>query len=351
MESRRNILRKALWIVCGAAFIWLFAVFLLPLTLPFLLAFGLAALTAPAAEKLMARSGMSRRMAGGLCVAAVYLLCSAVLFFLCRILARQSAGLFAELPETAARLGELLGEAEIRLELLSDRLPNGMGEGISERIAEFFRSGAGLAEELPARALKLASNTAKALPDVALASVTTLAAGFMASSRLPKLRDFLRRRVPESFRRRIGTVFQRVHTALGGWLKAQIRLMGITFLILTSGLTFLRVRYGLLLALLISLVDALPVLGVGTVLLPWATVLLLRGEPVRAAAIAALWLITLLVRTLAEPRLMGRQMGLDPLLTLAAVYIGFRLCGIGGMILFPMGAAVVRQFFPPTQEA
>ena len=100
----------------------------------------------------------------------------------------------------------------------------------------------------------------------------------------------------------------------------------------------------LLLAAVTALVDALPVFGTGTVLLPWAAVCLLAGQAPRAVALAALYAVISAVRSLLEPKVMAAQAGLPPLAALAAMYAGFRALGVAGMILLPMAVSSKRSW-------
>ena len=93
----------------------------------------------------------------------------------------------------------------------------------------------------------------------------------------------------------------------------------------------------------IAIVDAVPLLGTGTVLIPWSVVSLLQHRQLQAIGLLILYGITFLTRTALEPRLVGRQLGLDPLLTLAALYVGFLFWGIGGMLLAPLTCVVVKE--------
>ena len=96
-------------------------------------------------------------------------------------------------------------------------------------------------------------------------------------------------------------------------------------------------------ALVTALVDAVPLLGTGTILLPWTLVSLLSGEPVRAVGLLGIYVTALITRSALEPKLLGRQLGLDPLAALAALYIGYRLWGFGGMILAPILTVTARE--------
>jgi predicted PurR-regulated permease PerM len=99
----------------------------------------------------------------------------------------------------------------------------------------------------------------------------------------------------------------------------------------------------LVLAGLIAIVDAFPILGVGTVLIPWALICLLRRQTVRGIGLLAVYAVVWLARSILEPKLVGKGLGLDPLVTLVAIYAGWKLWGIGGMLLAPILALTVAQ--------
>jgi predicted PurR-regulated permease PerM len=108
----------------------------------------------------------------------------------------------------------------------------------------------------------------------------------------------------------------------------------------------LGIRYALLWGILVALVDALPVLGTGAVLIPWSLISFLESNSPRALGLLGLYAIVALTRSVLEPRLVGKQLGLDPLLTLACLYAGFQLWEVAGMIFAPLLAVAIRQFVP-----
>ena len=138
--------------------------------------------------------------------------------------------------------------------------------------------------------------------------------------------------------------------AVGGWLLAQLKLAGVTLILLCLGLVLLRVRYALLWALGITVLDAFPILGTGTVLLPWALICFLQGNTPRAIGLLGLYAVISLTRSVLEPKLVGRHLGLDPLAALVALYAGYKLWGIGGMILAPLLAGTALQLVPPKKH-
>ena len=111
---------------------------------------------------------------------------------------------------------------------------------------------------------------------------------------------------------------------------------------LCIGFSLLRVRYAFLFALLISAVDILPILGVGTILLPWAGGAFLLGDPKRALGLMILWGVITLVRQIVEPRLIGESFGLHPLVSLFVLYGGVKLFGMLGVFVAPAAAVGIH---------
>ena len=205
-----------------------------------------------------------------------------------------------------------------------------------------FDDTSALMEQLSRRLTASVTGTLTRVPRTVLMLATGILAGFMISGRLPRLKKAISDRIPQAWRARYIPALQHIKSALLGWLKAQLKLSAVTWIIVGIGFLLLKIPYGLLWAALVALVDAVPVLGTGTVLVPWALVEFLQGHTGQGVGLLVIYGIALPVRTILEPRLVGRQLGLDPLLTLAAFYAGFVLWGIGGMLLAPVLATAVK---------
>lgn len=349
--EKRKILKTGLWIAGGLAGAWVFLRLLLPLLLPFILAFALAAATEPAVGYLMKKTSLSRPWAGGLCTLGAYL---ALLFLLCllgRTLLRELGSFLRELPVTIRRLEAPAARLQTALTRLTRELPPDFSGTVDGMVADFLRGGAGLAGKLPGQMLSLATKAAGKLPGFFLSLVTTVLASFMASASLPRLRSWLSRVLPQPWRGKITVLWHRCRRAVGGWLLAEAKLGGVTFLVATLGLMLLRVPYPLLFGLLVALVDLMPVLGSGTVLIPWALLHFLRGETTAGVCMLLLYAAAAVIRAVLEPRFLGKQMGLPPLMTLAAVYIGCRVAGLWGLLLAPILVSVVFQIRGRTKNA
>ena len=198
--------------------------------------------------------------------------------------------------------------------------------------------------------LHVASGLLSRIPGSALGIGTGIIASFMISAKLPKMQALVEKRLKgEKFQSVLGTL-HRLRHALGGWLKAQLKLSLITFCVACIGLLLLRIPYAPLWAVLIALVDAFPVLGTGTVLVPWSLVSFLQGQYLLAFSLLGLYAAASVTRTVLEPRFVGRQLGIDPLVTLLALYVGFKLFGILGMILSPILAVVTSGLVELTPD-
>ena len=127
-----------------------------------------------------------------------------------------------------------------------------------------------------------------------------------------------------------------VSAALGGYIRAQLLLMSLTFIILSVFLLLFGVNYALLVALGIAFMDALPIFGTGFILLPWALYEFLTGGNALGFGLVALYGVCSLTRQILEPKILSSQIGLHPLLTLAGVFAGFKLFGVLGLIAGPL---------------
>lgn len=155
---------------------------------------------------------------------------------------------------------------------------------------------------------------------------------------------FMNRYMPKGIAHKYDIFVLSLKQAVGGYFKAQFRIEVWMYVLLLVGFTVLKVRYGLLIALLVAFLDILPFLGTGIVLLPWAIVTLLGGNYLRAVGFLFIWCAGQLFRQLIQPKIMGDSIGLEPIPTLFLLFIGYRLAGVGGMLVaVPIGIIVINM--------
>lgn len=330
-------------LAAGALGAWLFFRFLGPVLLPFALGLLPALAAQKATVQLQDRIRVPRWLSACLCVGLLYLVFFLVLFLAGRLLLQELESFLRSLPQLAGSLAGPLSRLEQAMLELASRFPDGIGAALEQWTQEFFRSGAGLGQRLYSLAFSLASGFLKKAPDIALFCLTALLSGFMLAAKLPNLQALWTEKAPKPWQEKGRFLLEKLKGTLLGWLKAQGKLMLVTFLVLTAGFLLLGVEYPLLFGVAIALVDALPVLGSGLFLIPWSMVQFLAGNTFLGVGLLCVYAAAALLRTALEPRLLGKQMGLDPLLTLLCLYAGFRFFGVPGMILFPMALMFGKQ--------
>ncbi len=326
-------------VVLGGA--WLLLRYVLPGLAPFLLAYLFARLTEPAVRALL-RLRLRRPAAAGIVSLAALAL---LLFLSARLVSRGLAALSAlsaQLPELIAALEQRLSAGEALVLGLTSEIPGG-SDYLEPALDALSRALTAIPETLGRRLLDAAAAAAQRSPDALLFLITAGLGGFFLSASFPAVRAFLRAQIPESWLRHWETVSADLRQSFGGWLRAQFWLMLITFAELTAAFLILRISGAVWIAALTALVDALPVFGVGVVLLPWAAAALLRGELRLGLGLLIAYALVSLLRRLLEAKLIGDQIGLDPLSSLLAVYFGWKLCGVWGLLLFPLLLVMLRR--------
>lgn len=319
---------------------------ILPLVFPFLLGTGLALAAEPMVRLLCGRLHLPRGAAAGIGVTAAFGGIALLVLIVFALILRELKYLTSVLPELESTVRAGINLLQNWLLDRTAQLPRSIGGLLRQNITEFFSGGTALLNRGIRYILGLAGTLLTHVPDSALTLGTAVISAYMISAKLPKLRQWLRRHLSPEKLKPLLDALNRVKNALGKWLLAQLKLSGVTLLLLSGGLLLLRIPNGLLWALVISLLDAFPVLGTGTVLLPWSLISLLQSNLPQAVGLLGLYATVTLIRTTLEPKLVGRQLGLDPLVTLIALYAGYKLWGLGGMILAPLLTVSALQLLP-----
>lgn len=343
MSKLSVVLLRTLFVIAVllATFFFLRLLFI-PL-LPFLIALAAAALAEPLVQRLRRKINVTRGF-------AAFVVTTVLLFVLGGGAGLLVFRLATELADWANRLPEMAAGFPTAWNSLLDHVDNWYSaapplirstlDSLAQHLAEDAPSIVGNAgEEL----MNFVSNLASKLPDISLFVITTVLAVYFTSFSYPSILAFLKRQLPPTWQQRCRKLAQCCRSTLLKWLRAEFLLIFVTFLILLVGFWWMGSKYALLLATAIALVDALPVLGTGIILFPWAALSLLIGQTERAISLVMLYGAVLLTHSLLEPRLLAGQADLPPITALLAMYLGFHLMGVGGMILFPVLLLLVKQ--------
>lgn len=330
-------------VLLAPAAIWLGGKYILPLALPFLLGLLLALAAEPGVRLLHRRFHLNNSLASFLGVTATLVLLSGLGILLISLLVKELGRLAGILPDLEATARQGLTSLEDWLLRLAMAAPDGIRPLLTRSVLGLFDGGSDLYDRAISQLPAIATGFLSHVPDSFLALGTGLLSAYLFSARMPKLRAWFRRFLPRDWRDRWLPAFKNLKTAVFGWLRAQCKLMALTFAIVCAGLLLLKVSFAPVWAVLIALVDAVPMLGTGLILVPWSLILFLEGNSLQAVGMLGLFAAATLTRSTLEPRLLGKQLGLDPLVTLAALYLGYRLFGIVGLLFSPILAVAIVQ--------
>lgn len=334
--------RRASIIFCiGAAvlFGWFVFKYLLWAILPFIIGWLVALLVTPISKWIARKTSLPRK----LCAAVVMIAVMAILVSVATLLIDR-------LVYEVSRLLDMLKNANISLDIdlmvgkIIDRFPllgkifEGKTEQLTDMAVQVISSSlSALGKLVPTTVFSAVSS----LPSILLSFMVTLLACFYFSLDLDAIHAAVAVLLPERWQEEWNGAKQKVFGVIAKWARAYFILFLITFAGLLIAFMILRVDYALLMALIGAIVDVLPVVGVGTILLPWAVWSFISGDAFMGVGLLVTYGALTVLRQVVEPHIVGASIGVHPLLTLVAMYVGFRLFGIPGMIIFPGVLALV----------
>jgi len=191
--------------------------------------------------------------------------------------------------------------------------------------------------------IQYAINTASSIPKLTVFVIVTILGTYFISSDKRKISIFLYKQLPISWRKGMPDLKKDTLKALIGYFKAILILMGFTFIEVSVGLFILDVKYAFLIALMVGLAEAVPIVGTGIVMLPWIMWQVFAGNMTLAFGLAVLYVLGILIRQIMEPKIVGSQIGLHPLVTLLAMYVGLKFFGVLGMFIGPISLIIVKN--------
>lgn len=332
----------------GLLLLWLGGNYILPLLLPFLLGFLMALAAEPAVRFLCRKVPVNRGFCAFLGVTATLLFLSVFVTLLVSLLVRELGRLAGILPDLEQTAQQGLTALEDWLLGMTMAAPEGIRPLLTRSVLGLFDSGSQLYDQALTQLPALATGVISHIPDGFLFFGTGLLSAYLISARMPQLQALLHRLLPNNWLDRWLPTLKQLKHSLWGWLRTQLKLAAMTFALVCAGLLLLRISFAPVWAFLIALVDAVPMLGTGLILIPWSLICFLQGNTIRGLGMLGLFVTATLLRSMLEPRLLGRQLGLDPLVTLVALYLGYQLFGFIGLLFSPLLAVAVMQLATPS---
>lgn len=311
--------------------------YLLPPLLPFIFALVAASFIRPAAMWCRHHLGLGAKPVSVILILAILsLLCFAV-WALGNRLVEELTKFLVTLSEGTASPDSPVYKITDMVEGLKEKLPleesTDGGIDLYGIISEFISSGTA---KLSSTLASSVGNFIKALPSALFATGVSFIALFYLTLDYKGAAAAVKEFIPEDACQKFVSIYKRVSHALWEYLRAYSIIMLVTFGELYLGFTLIGVEYALLFAVITALVDFLPLLGVGTVLIPWAGGALLLGEYRLGLGLLVIYAVVCIVRQFIEPRIVGNFIGTHPVIALLGVYTGLKLFGVAGMIAAPI---------------
>lgn len=340
--------------VAGAvALLYMVGRYAVTLFLPFFIAFILALLTRPIVVWMGRRTRCPVKVLSALVTLLTLFTVGALLYLLCSRLLIEIQNLFLFLIEDSADPNGKIARVVMVVKEFFERIP------FIDRLrsADFLQYFIGDANEFLAEQLRtalshlsegvtsLAASLLRGLPSLLLFFLVTVISCFYFSVEFETVSRTLTRLVPARLRDKLPAWRERAGGGLRRYLRAYFLLFLLTFVELLVGFLALRVEYVFLLAFLTAVLDILPVLGVGTVLIPFALFSFVTGNVFQGVGLLILYGLITVIRQIAEPHLVGKSLGLHPILMLVSFYAGWKLFGVAGVFLGPALALLIKAFF------
>ncbi len=324
--------------------LYIFVEFLLIYLAPFILGLVISIIVEPFVTVLTKRLRLSRGVAAGICLLLVFLLFGGLLATLITKLVVEARALIVDLPSLTKDFYAMIDRFEKKV--LFDILPDNLSVSISD--PKFISDFASIAaSNIGNNSLSVFSS----IPSGLMMFLISIIASFFFIKDKEIVFNALHHLVPKSLHTHVRTVRTGVFRAIGGYFKAQGILMCISAIICITGLTVIRFEYSLFVGLGIAVIDALPIFGSGFVFWPWAAYNFITGNYPMAIALLIIYGVVFITRQFLEPRILGHQIGLHPLITLMSIYVGLRLIGFWGLLLGPSVAIVLKAMFEASDQA
>lgn len=314
--------------------------------MPFLVAFIISLVIEPAIKYIMKKTNFTRRTSSII----IFILVSSIIIgiFTWGIITifSESSSLLQQLNNYLAKIYQLINNLINNEKIKRIHLSNELLEVIQNSTGDIIGKVSGWLRNLLTRLLEIVTS----IPHIAICiGITVIALYFICVDKIYII-DQIEHHLPKLWVKKIGKHLSDLISSLGGYLKAEMTLVLVSFIILLIGLYILsfigfNIQYPLLIALFIGFVDALPILGSGSVMIPWAIICSLNGDFKLGLAIIILLTIMSVSRQILEPKLVSKNIGIHPIFTLIAMYTGFKLIGIIGLLIGPIVLIIVKNIF------
>lgn len=313
--------------------------------MPFVIGWILSVIAGPPVTFLEKKLKIMKRLGSAITIILVLALCIGLIYLIISQIWEEISVLIRNFPSMYHDLERGLNQIGTQGNTLFERFPEQIQNSWATLMNNLDDTASSLIGRIGEPTIEVAGNVAKRIPSVLIGTIVAFVSAYFFIADKENLGEWVKKVVPKSITSRLLLVGENLKYAMGGYFKAQFKIMGVVFAILLVGFTLMQIRFSILLAIAIAFLDFLPFFGTGTALIPWAIYKFLVGDYKMVAALVILYGVTQLVRQLIQPKLVGDSMGLNPLYTLFLLYLGYRVGSILGMIFaVPVGLILLNLY-------
>lgn len=331
--------------IIGVVLVFALVPKLLVFFMPFVVGWLIALLANPLVRFMERRLKMVRRHSSMLIIITAIALVVVGGYFALAAIVRELYGFITMLPNIYGSFLQDLEEIRENLQGVSARFPLPLREGAANLTDSLTEALGDLIGAVGKPTVAAAGTVARNIPNALIHVIFAILSAYFFIAERDKIVQAVRERIPDWIREKWHFITEKFRKAIGGYFKAQFKIMGVVALILFVGFLILRIHYAILLAVLIAVLDFLPFFGTGTALIPWAVLKVLSADYQFAVGLIIIYLISQLVRQVIQPKIVGDSIGLNPLSTLFFMFIGYKVSNIFGMIIaVPIGMILVSLY-------
>lgn len=313
--------------------------------MPFVIGWVISVIGSPIAKWLEKRLKIRKKLGSALIIILVLAAIVGALYLGIGKLIEEIGNFIKSFPEMYQELEEGIQKIGDTLTGILRLLPEGVRQAGNALIVNFDEYMGEFINRISEPTMSVAGGVVKQIPSILVGFVMAVMSAYFFIADREEVLAWFDKVAPEAIKDRMKLVNHNFRYAVGGYIKAQLKIMVVVAVILFIGLNVIGVKYTSLLAILISFVDMIPFLGTGTIMIPWFLYKFLVGNYQIAAGLLVLYVITQVIRQLIQPKLVGDSMGLNPLLTLFLLYWGYKLGSVIGLLVsVPIGMIVINMY-------
>jgi len=339
-ERKRSFIINAIFFTIITLLVYAVFKYLFAWLFPFVIGGIVAVALQRPIDWLTKNTKLSRTVWSLLLVVVSFLILAVVIFFAASQLFAELISFFKTLPSYVPDLSNWLSGVGDSLKDAMKEMPEDLVNGITNSLVSAPET---VANNLAAWGGGLAGSVVLSLPDILISTIITIVATCFITKDYHVIASFFQRQIkPQRWEVLVEAKNHFITNTLK-MLRGYVLIMFITFVELALGLSILRIKYAMVIAMLVALVDIMPVLGTGTVMLPWGIIAIAMGDYKMGTGVLVIYGVVTVVRYMIEPRVIGKQVGLEPVVTLFALYLGLRLFGVVGLFGLPISLIIVKN--------